>query len=116
MSNKKSQRNHYNNYWHGISIPISIPHSSLITSSVHTKTSITQCLPDFTDISASEYQSNADSPNTSECLSTSDILSISSSSTSDSLSTSILSDDTLNLSLDSGPNVEIEKDSLDENT
>ena len=33
---------------------------------------------------------------------------------SDSLSTSTLSDDTLNSSLDSGPNEEIEKDSLDE--
>ena len=97
-----------------ISLPISISHSSLITSSVHTETSITQCLPDSTDISASEYQSNADSPNTSDCLSTSDILSISSSSTSDSLSTSTLSDDTLNSSLDSGTNEEIEKDSLDE--
>ena len=90
------------------SLPISIPHSSLVTSSVHADTSVTQCLPDFSDTFFSEYQSNSDSQITSDCLSASDTLSISSLSTSDSLSTSTISDDTLNpdLSLDSATNEE----------
>ena len=43
------------------SLPISIPHSSLVTSSAHTDTSVTQCLPDSSDTFSSEYQSNSDS-------------------------------------------------------
>ena len=98
------------------SLSISISHSSLVTSSDHTDTSVTQCLPDSSDTFSSESQSNSDSQITSDFLSASDTLSFSSLSTFDSLSTSTIPDDTLNpdLSLDTATNEEIENDSLDE--
>ena len=97
-----------------ISLPISIPHSSLTISSMDqgNNISVAQNSPNSDTLSTSDCQSTSDLLTTSDCLSISESL-----STSDCMSTSTTSDDTSisdSINVVSVEDEEIERDALEE--